>query len=391
MNKVKDYTIVSSSTMHSMEKVYNRLIFLQCPKQITRNEFLFPSTSSPNKQYNVYIEIIQWLLVLIDKQAKQSILLEVEQEYEDPNLIAHKLLDCLRSLNFTSDYPSIRVKQPFGEVACNILDFLTEKAILQSRVEVNQDDSSILEHQEENMDENVILTRSDHHHEEEEEQGLLPGVSSHTHLDEKTTEQFKESSQKTINTNLIKWRQELERVRPLLECSHSLENHTAKGQQSWRLLVNQIVNIHGDQFIREVKASELAFQRLGQDTASALSDIKSTEKAINDEFRHVVSEFDTLSIKVEDLQDKRQSQQTKLEKIGKDLVAVSQMLAEVKSKVDEKGNSITDTSQIIKTKTALNGMKHEIRSFDAEIAMLEHTLLHRKLQLRSSFLNQVET
>lgn len=390
MNKVKDYTIVSSSTMHSMEKVYNRLIFLQCPKQITRNEFLFPSSSSPNKQYKIYIEIIQWLLVIIDKQAEQSILLEVEQEYEDPNLIAHKLLDCLRRLNFTTDYPSIRVKQPFGEVACNILDFLTQKAILETPVEVDQDDSITLEHQE-NMDENVILT-SDHDH--EEQQRLLPSVSSHT-LDEKTTKQSKESSQKTINTNLIKWRQELERVRPLLECSHSLENHmTKEGQQtsSWRLLVNEIVNMHGDQFIKEVKASELAFQRLGQDTASALSEIKSIEKTINDKFHHVVvSEFETLSVRVEDLQDKRQSQQCKLEKIGKDLVAVSQMLAEVKSKVDEKGNSITDTSQIIKTKTALNGMKYEIRSFDAEIAMLEYTLLHRKLQLRSSFLNQVET
>jgi uncharacterized coiled-coil DUF342 family protein len=147
--------------------------------------------------------------------------------------------------------------------------------------------------------------------------------------------------------------------------------------------------MHGNNFLKETKASELAFEWLTQDAASKKADIKSMEKIINDKFHHVVNEYKELMVKVTDLQEKRQNHQSELKKAGEDLITVSRMLAEVKSKVDEKGNSITDTSQIVKMKMALNSMKSEIRTFDAEIAMLEHTVLHRKLQLRSP-LNRLE-
>lgn len=408
MIKVKDYSTVSSSTIHSMEKTYNRLIFLKCPKQITRTEFLFPSSSSPNKQYNLYIQICQWLLVVIDKQAENSVLLEVE-EYEDPNLTAHKLLDCLRSLNFsaTNDYPIIRVKQPFGEVACNILDFLTKSAILDLDIdkerEAKEDDTI-------NIAENNILLEEEEEDttisEEDDEEVQIGDSKSYTSLPPATTSwdtnrriehdtlqetvdqstvslPTKKEDERTVATNLLEWRQELERVQPLLACTHISDKLAVQEQQSWRLLVNQIVYMHGNNFLKEIKASELAFEWLTQDAASKKADIKSTEKIINDKFHHVVTEYKELMVKVTDLQEKRQNHQSELKKAGEDLITVSRMLAEVKSKVDEKGNSITDTSHIIKMKMALNSMKSEIRTFDAEIAMLEHTLLHRKLQLRS--------
>jgi estrogen-related receptor beta like 1 len=411
MTKVKDYSTVSSSTIHSMEKTYNRLIFLKCPKQITRTEFLFPSSSSPNKQYNLYIQICQWLLVVIDKQAEKSVLLDVE-EYEDPNLTAHKLLDCLRSLNFTTtnDYPIIRVKQPFGEVACNILDFLTKRAILDLDIdkerEAKEDDINIAENNIlEEEEEDTTISKDD------EEVQIRDTSKSYTSPPPATTSwdtnrriehdtlqetvhqstvslPTKKEDERTI-ANLLEWRQELERVRPLLACTHISDKLAVQEQQSWRLLVNQIVYMHGNNFLKETKASELAFEWLTQDAASKKADIKSMEKIINDKFHHVVNEYKELMVKVTDLQEKRQNHQSELKKAGEDLITVSRMLAEVKSKVDEKGNSITDTSQIVKMKMALNSMKSEIRTFDAEIAMLEHTVLHRKLQLRSP-LNRLE-
>jgi estrogen-related receptor beta like 1 len=62
-----------------------------------------------------------------------------------------------------------------------------------------------------------------------------------------------------------------------------------------------------------------------------------------------------------------------------EITSLSKKLHSVKSKVDEKGNMMTDTSPLIRIKTTLRGIKAEIRDYDLQIGILEHNLVQRRL------------
>jgi estrogen-related receptor beta like 1 len=361
------------------------------------------------------MKIVQWLMVLIDMKSdekkEQETIFEV-QEYDDPNLSAQKLLQSLHRLNFTSDYPILRIKQPFGEAACNILDFLTHKAIEMS--EIKNDNGYYWKHlnQQQGQDEQQQMLEN----KDEDEDDILAGgndddgdddvlgISGSEDEDDKSrnkesvnkycpvmqnhnkssSSQHSSQEMKRFKENqspaALLWRQELERVGPLLDMASTLDR-TKQKQKNWRLLLQEFM-ICGEQLLNEANASELALERLCKDTTCAVNDIDSSEKQLNTEFHHIANEYDDISKHVSNLQNKCENNYFELEEARKELDVTSKNLANIKSKVDEKSNSITDTSQLVKIKTVLNGIKTEIRSYDAQIGMLEHTLLHKKLQLR---------
>jgi hypothetical protein len=51
------------------------------------------------------------------------------EQFDDPNTIVNKLLVALRQLDFRSNFPPSKLKIPYGEAVCTVLDFLTEKAL----------------------------------------------------------------------------------------------------------------------------------------------------------------------------------------------------------------------------------------------------------------------
>jgi hypothetical protein len=49
--------------------------------------------------------------------------------YDDPTTVANKLMLALRSLDCRLSFPAQKLRTPYGENVCNVLDFLTEKAL----------------------------------------------------------------------------------------------------------------------------------------------------------------------------------------------------------------------------------------------------------------------
>jgi intraflagellar transport protein 57 len=49
--------------------------------------------------------------------------------YDDPTTVANKLMLALRSLDCRLSFPAQKLRTPFGENVCNVLDFLTDKAL----------------------------------------------------------------------------------------------------------------------------------------------------------------------------------------------------------------------------------------------------------------------
>merc|ERR1719198_395951 len=93
---------------------------------------------------------------------------------------------------------------------------------------------------------------------------------------------------------------------------------------------------------------------------------------------------------VQDLADKQEELAAKQEEYNKnseyinqltnELAAVSDELQGIKSRMDERGNSMTDTSPIIKIKSALTRLKTEAKQMDIRIGVVTHTLVAKKLK-----------
>jgi estrogen-related receptor beta like 1 len=63
-----------------------------------------------------------------------------------------------------------------------------------------------------------------------------------------------------------------------------------------------------------------------------------------------------------------------------DLSAVAEQLDEIKGNMDSRGSSMTDTSPLVKIKTALQEIKVEINTFELRIGVVGHTLLQAKMR-----------
>jgi len=335
---------IDSSTIRSMENVLERLNCLNFRGRFDKKEFVHPNGSD---QYNKFRVCLMFLIDKIREKDPNIIPLETE-EFEDPNLITQKLMLSLRSLDYAIDFPIAKLKQPFGGTACSILDFLSIRAL---------SDFSIGEPKY--LDE--VNTSS-------KDEGDWYCTS-----EEKAIERKDVSEKVQSGTDLIKWRQELERVGPLLEVKFDSK------QQKWRAQIDIIVT-GGEDFGHAFEASKLVLERLAEDTAATLDSLELNESFIHDKMNHIAEEYDHVSTNTNLLENRSEQSKHSLDDARVELHGLTKGLAEVKAKVEEKGNSITNTSRLLQIKNTLQDIKGEIRLFDFEIGMLEHTLLHKRIQ-----------
>ena len=335
---------IDSSTIRSMENILERLKCLNFPGRFDKKEFVHPNGSD---QYNKFRVCLMFLIDKIREKDPNITALETE-EFEDPNLITQKLMLSLRSLDYAIDFPIAKLKQPFGDTACSILDFLSIRALSEFSIG-----------EPKYLDE-VNTSAKD--------EGDWYCTS-----EEKAIERKDGSEKVQSGTDLIKWRQELERVGPLLEVKFDSK------QQKWREHIEIIVT-GGEDFGHAFEASKLVLERLAEDTAATLDSLELNESFIHDKMNHIAEEYDHISINTNLLENRSEQSKQSLDEARVELHGLTKGLAEVKAKVEEKGNSITDTSRLLQIKNTLQEIKGEIRLFDVEIGMLENTLLHKRLR-----------
>jgi len=63
-----------------------------------------------------------------------------------------------------------------------------------------------------------------------------------------------------------------------------------------------------------------------------------------------------------------------------ELASVSDELGKIKEKMDARGNSMTDTSPLIKMKTAVGRLRQEAKQLEIRIGVVTHTLVAKKLK-----------
>ncbi len=298
------------------------------------------------------------------------------EEYEDSNTIAQRLMYSLQSIDFPTDIPIVKLKQPHGKIVYSILDFLTTKAMEVMKAtdmtvsesghsQTNSDDCSgeIVDHDEDGTSATSYSVPEAHQ---------TPKPKSPTMT---STDQYP-------NIDPNEWTRELERVGPLLEKKlrryHS-DDSVSTTSRYWRVHLNQFMKEY-ENFVYESDASSAAIDRLHNDATTSLEQIELKEMTIHDRFKKIAHDHGQVTMRIDELKASTQDSVSILNNAKDELQSLSSQLAQVKAMIDERGNSMTNTNPLVRIKTALLNIKSEIRDYDLEIGVLEHTLLHKRLE-----------
>ena len=393
------------------------LLFVRNLQQrpVSKHEFILAAKNT-GLQFNHYIQLIRWLLSQIhnnlnnnndddddnnnnnkqnnniDTESSSSIELDA---YDDPNVTAQKLMLSLRELGFEMDFPITKLKQPYGEVATSILNFLADKALDSKGFEFIMEPTYIaaeskkdLQNDTENEDdhsdqEEIIVTDEETFEDSNDSIDLCYEITNFDNND-RFDSQSSAVTHEMISSQIdpIEWKIELERVIPALEVQFDDSGTTLvdnkNNNNNWKTQVSNAL-IQNKNILLEVEKSNDAFDRLSKESKRSLEMIEIKEQIINEKFNQITNEYNSFSGKIIELEEKQKQSSLSLTEMNFEITSLSKKVTEIKAKVDEKGNMMTDTSPLIRIKTTLKEIKAEIRDYDLQIGILEHNLVQRRL------------
>jgi hypothetical protein len=189
------------------------------------------------------------------------------------------------------------------------------------------------------------------------------------------------------------WRAEVDRVAPKLAAAPSgLIAGSSKGggggvggvqKGEWRAHLEQ--STHSNAIVASLlPTSKGSLERLSEDLSQLLEVVRGREKSINTTFKHLMVEHKACAEKTAESQLAVQAVQATVNKFSAELAAISDVLEEVKQNIEEKGNSVTDTSPLIKVKAALSSIRSECRSLDLQIGVVSHAVLQARITHKRS-------
>ena len=106
-----------------------KFIQVKRKKPYNRVHFVIPG-KNPSHQFEDFIDLCSWLINDISRSPDTM----KREQYDDPNTTANKLLLALRTVNYQISFSVQKLKTPHGDIVCDILNFLTDKAMEMKKI-----------------------------------------------------------------------------------------------------------------------------------------------------------------------------------------------------------------------------------------------------------------
>ncbi|KAF4522882.1 hypothetical protein B566_EDAN012936 [Ephemera danica] len=376
-----------------MERLLDKLQLLNYDKEFVHDLKMKPLTrhyfaeqTNPGEQFYAFTSLSAWLIRKIGKKFEQP------QEFDDPNATISKILDCLRTIGATIDFPPSKLKQGCGEYAVFVLDQLADHALNVSRFSWRKPEPP----EEPDVEEEVAEDESELLLEQVEEQMALSDDEPEDNLlnvdDLQQSTKFIVDSQKEnileSKTDLESWKLELERVLPQLKVTVKADT------RDWRSHLEQMQQLQkGITTAFESTSSEL--ESLHTDVAKALDKIGAREKYLNSQLEPMLVEFRKVQAELARTKEhyKEVSGGVQLgvsfaiylfdvvaKERSRTLGMISDELDLVKQEMEERGVSMTDGTPLVNLKKTLAKLQAEINVMDVRIGALDSELMHARLR-----------
>ncbi|TNN19109.1 Intraflagellar transport protein 57 isoform 1 [Schistosoma japonicum] len=176
------------------------------------------------------------------------------------------------------------------------------------------------------------------------------------------------------STDPADWKLEVERILPQLRIN------VRNDVKDWRTHLEQIrkLKIEMENTFEDAK-SQLV--RLQNDLTSDADKISNREKYINNQVEPMLAQYRTVQDNLSDITAKYRQASGGITTRSHTLAEISGELERVKTEMDEKGSSMTDSSSVVRIKQAIQRLKSEITTMDIRTGVLEHILLRTHLRM----------
>ncbi|XP_029046808.1 intraflagellar transport protein 57 homolog [Osmia bicornis bicornis] len=344
-------------------------------KAINRNYFV--TQTNPGEQFYTFTSLAAWLI------RKSGRNFEPPQESDDPNATIALILDHLRDINVSIEFPPNKLKQGSGEHAIYVLDNLADQALKTQKfqwkkVDIPPDEPSS-EPDVEDDDAELILEKVEEEmmaEYDDEDEDIL-------HIDDITKlygQNFNDIQKPDdileSKTNREEWQLELERVLPQLKVTVKTDS------RDWRSHIEQMKQFHTN-IGTNLTGTKSQLDKLRTDITSALDKVKARESYLNRQLDPILKEYQTLQDELSKIKEQYRDVSGGVTERTRIFNKLTEELEHVKKEMDERGSSMTDGTPLINIKKTITKMKNEISEMNVRIGVLEYSLMCARIRDRT--------
>ncbi len=207
---------------------------------------------------------------------------------------------------------------------------------------------------------------------EEEEEDVLYSEVVH-HKDYRKEDELEKSLVEMMEGNVdpVLWKTELERVGPKLKGTM-----TTAGKE-WRSHL-EATKKHQGTIAETFPSSAKQLESIAASTGEILERVVQKEGQINNQLEHLTEEYKVIKARLDVLTKEYQGTTENIGKYTNELATISDRVEEIKSQMDDRGASMTDTSPLVKIKQALQNLKAEVKELELRIGVVGHSLMQAK-------------
>jgi len=362
--------VMDSAPILLMDEILERLKMLDYEQQFRNfkpltHTYFAMCGPNPSEQFFYFTSIVSWLMSLLGHSWQPP------SQMDDPNSSAASLYAQLQQIGAPTNFQPTKLKQGYGDPCCQVLKFLLDQIPIKFEPAVHREEN---EYEEADVDDDVEVDVADMADEvgaadvEEEEFYQAGGSGGEAPRGGKMTDSILDSS-----VAPEAWRIELERVTPYLKMQ------VLSDPKEWR---NRLVNTKSHQQTVSALAPDTfaTLEKMTDDLDRTLQALRKAEQKVNSQCQAEVQEFVDKQEELAAKQEEYNKQSEYINTLTNELAGVSEELTKIKDKMDARGNSMTDTSPLIKMKTAVGRLRQEAKQLEIRIGVVTHTLVAKKLK-----------
>lgn len=328
--------------------------------------------------FQKFIRVCRWLL----RASGQHVDLD---PYDDPGASISNLLRAGQALNWMPSFPPMSLRAAYGSAVVETLNVLADVALssrnyqfmapaLAAEEVVVDDEGDASADLGAAADDDGIAMARDDDDDAVADEAVFAEEPAPAESKTGDAEQASRAAMISASVDPAQWRAEVERVGPQLKRAAA----AAAGGREWRAhfegvstqqaQLGQLLPLAGD-----------ALTRVAAESENALHRIQGKEKYINTTFSHLCEEFRGVQETIDQFTGRQQDAGGALAELTARAAAIADEIEEVNEKLAEKGASVSDTSPLVKIKTALQALRLEMKSLDVRIGVLSQQAMAMQL------------
>ena len=360
-----------------MEEILEKLKHLNYVEELCRKKAFRPFSrtlfavkgENQSTQFAKFLKVVVWLM------SKSGRSFEIDK-FDDPNTSVVKVMLELKEMGFEMDVAANKLKQPYGDAVCTVLQFLTDKALEHEGFSWEQNykpeypDEDFAEEAEVNEDMDI----GDEDESIEEEVPSMDEDEDEEMLDEED-ENGASGPLKIIEADVdaMEWKKELERVAPklkfkILAAGKEWKTHLVEAKHHEKKIGNILPNAQAQ--LTSIQSS----------IASSLERIQQKEGYMNQQFDNLSREYREMQEKFRDINERYNRSNDNVQELTNSLGIINDQLEEAKARQEERGSSMTDTKPLVRMKDALKALQEEMKEMELKIGVVGYTLLNAKMK-----------